>query len=85
MAFFNFECKTHGKFSKLLSKPVKEVECPKCGVISPRMISAGTVRVTEKIDTGLMGRAIEKPVNQDDMINERNQKYKDNQKGDKII
>jgi hypothetical protein len=50
--------------------------CPECGVESKRIVKVGSVRVTERIDNGLMAKGLDRLQNVDELIDERNANHK---------
>jgi len=85
MAIFSYNCEDHGIFNKFLSKGTKSEKCPKCGKDSERQVRAGGVRVTEKIDNGLMSRSIERLVNVEELNSERSDIHKKNLEEKKLV
>ncbi len=75
MARFCFQCQEHGKFRISLPKREKSVSCPKCGAISKNVLSIGTARVVEEIDTGTMARKVEWLKDIQEIIDERSRKF----------
>lgn len=71
MAFFTYKCSQHGNFKVSLEKRDKTVPCPTCGEDSRSVLKAGNVQVNERLDNGLMPRAVERPQNIEEMIRER--------------
>lgn len=47
-------------FTKLLKIREKTLPCPTCGELSTNQLKAGTVRVMDHLDNGLMARAVER-------------------------
>ena len=84
MAIFSFKCPDHGVFNKMLPKGLKKYSCTKCGKESERIVSVGTVKVVEKIDNGLMIKPIERAVDIEELMNERNSKYNNRNGGEMI-
>lgn len=82
MAIFSFKCPQHGVFTKYLKNGSGGLDCPKCGLRSVRVLATGTVRVTEVIDNGLMGKSIERPTDIEDMMAERNTIHDKDVKGE---
>lgn len=71
MAWFKFACPTHGQFTVSLEKREVSRNCPKCGVESDGVIGIGTTQVMERLDNGLMGRAVERLHNIEEILDER--------------
>jgi len=71
MAWFNFNCPEHGKFHLQLPKRESSGKCPKCDADSQAVIGAGTTQIMERLDNGLMGRAVERLHNIEEMLNDR--------------
>ena len=59
MPLFTYECPEHGIFYKLLFKR-EETQACKCGAISKNLLKAGSVRVVDRLDNGLMARTVER-------------------------
>lgn len=71
MAWFTYKCKEHGDFTKSLEKREKQVPCAKCGAACFPVIKSGTVSVVEKLDNGVMSRAVERLHNIEEIMNDR--------------
>jgi NAD-dependent SIR2 family protein deacetylase len=71
LAFFTFRCDTHGDFKLSLDRRIVSSNCPTCGSLSKNILKPGKVQVNERLDNGLMARAVERPVNIEEMISER--------------
>lgn len=71
MGIFKYTCPEHGSFKKMMDRGGKSISCPQCGLESKRKMEAGTVHITEVIDNGLMARAVERPTNIDELIEQR--------------
>ena len=71
MAWFNFNCPAHGKFHLSLPTRQKYGKCPTCQTESPGIIGAGSTQIMERLDNGLMGRAIERLHNVEEILNDR--------------
>jgi len=80
MPIFTFKCPQHGEYRTVLSRGTSTHSCPKCGADAERIVRGGSVVVTERIDNGMMGRAVERPVGIEEMMDERNQKEEDKKK-----
>ena len=76
MALFSFSCPEHGEFSVMLKKGDSKYPCPQCGVEARRIVKVGSVRVTERIDNGMMAKGLDRLQDVDEMIDERNAKHK---------
>jgi hypothetical protein len=74
MARFRFKCPEHGEFFKSLGRREKEWPCPECGKNTPNQIGVGTVQIMERLDNGLMGRAIERLHNVEEILNDLSDK-----------
>lgn len=70
MAIFSYKCEACGVFKKVLPTRSHAVECPKCGKSAKNVVGVGTVSVKERLDNGLMGRAIERLHNIDELMQE---------------
>ena len=62
MPLYSFDCPNHGSFTRLLKNREKECPCPTCNSLSKNIYKTGTVRVMERLDNGLMARAVERLV-----------------------
>lgn len=60
MPMFTYECPEHGAFGILASTRLKTFKCDKCNVICPNIFKSGTVRVVDRLDNGIMARAVER-------------------------
>jgi hypothetical protein len=80
MAWFSYNCKEHGTFRISLEKRLKEADCPVCGQKSPVILKPGTVRVTEILDNGAMVKRVERLHNVEEIMREREKKFKLKQK-----
>lgn len=85
MAIFSFRCPEHGEFSKFLPKGTESHPCPKCSVESDRIVKAGGIRVTEKIDNGLMGKAVERLTDIEELNSQRSAIHKEKIKREKLV
>lgn len=70
MARFSYKCSEHGDFTVSLDKRLKTHLCPKCGQPSKTVYKGGSVQVMERLDNGLMARAVERLHNAEDLTNE---------------
>lgn len=77
MAWFSYNCKTHGPFKKSLEERMKTNPCPKCSIECKPLIRSGTSQVVERLDNGAMGRAIERLHNIEEIMEDRDEKFKD--------
>jgi hypothetical protein len=75
MAWFTYECKTHGQFKLSLQKREKEHPCPTCGDIAKPVIKAGSVSVVERLDNGSMARSVERLHNIEEIMSDRSDKH----------
>jgi hypothetical protein len=60
MPIFTYECPDHGAFGILAGTRLKTWKCDKCGATCPNVFKSGTVRVVDRLDNGLMARAVER-------------------------
>ena len=60
MAWFTYNCKEHGDFKVSLEKRESIQDCSECHMPCRGIIKVGTSRMVERLDNGLMGRAIER-------------------------
>jgi len=60
MPIFTYNCTAHGAFHKMLATRNKEHPCPQCGESSKNVFKVGTVQSVERLDNGLMARAVER-------------------------
>ncbi|MGH7241106.1 MAG: hypothetical protein ACREGB_02295 [Candidatus Saccharimonadales bacterium] len=71
MAWFRYECKTHGAFKKSLQKREKTIPCNHCGAACLPLLKEGTVSVVDRLDNGVMVRAVERLHNIEEIMEER--------------
>lgn len=82
MAWFSYKCPEHGTFRITLGKRVPKMKCPTCGIESCAIIKIGTTQIVERLDNGLMGRAVERLHNIEEIMNERADKHTAETEGD---
>lgn len=76
MAWFTYNCKTHGEFRQSLQKREKSRACPECGEQSNVILkSTSNVSVVERLDNGAMSRAVERLHNIEEIMNDRADKH----------
>ena len=75
MAWFTYNCPTHGNFKVSLPKRAKVVPCGTCGADSVPVLKTGSVSVMEKLDNGAMARSVERLHNIEEIMNERADKH----------
>lgn len=75
MAWFSYKCPEHGQFRVTLEKRVPKIACPSCGKESCAIIKIGSTQIVERLDNGLMGRAVERLHNIEEIMNERADKH----------
>lgn len=75
MAWFTFECPTHGQFRMALEKRQKMVPCSTCGSASKGIIKSGSISVVESLDNGAMVRRVERLHNIEEIMNDRADKH----------
>lgn len=85
MAWFNYECSTcQYRFKVSLKKRLKSFDCSKCeGTMYPVM-KIGTSRTVEVLDNGLMSRRVERLHNVEDIMAERDAKFKKDTEAEEI-
>lgn len=66
MPLFSYKCPDHGVFYRILNNREKTVNCD-CGKASSNVLKAGTVRVVERLDNGLMARTVERPIDTEEV------------------
>jgi putative FmdB family regulatory protein len=71
MAVFTYKCPEHGDFYLFQNRGEKSAKCPKCGKESKRVVKAGTMRVVEVLDNGIMERSLERLANVEELMEER--------------
>jgi len=76
MAWFRYECSDHGQFRLTLPSRKKDLKCPDCDNICKPIYKAPSVRIIERLDNGAMGRRVERLHNIEDIMYERDKKYK---------
>lgn len=79
MSLFTYECPDHGVFYKLLYKRESTQPCNKCTNICKNVPKAGTVKVVDRLDNGLMARTVERLADIEEINEQDAQKF--NQKG----
>lgn len=79
MAKFTYRCLTHGEFFLNQEKRQKKVECPSCGADSRAIIKAGSIQTIERLDNGLMTKAVERLANIEEIMEERERKHNESQ------
>lgn len=79
MPIFTYKCPDHGEFKKYLDKRLKVLYCDKCGKESKSIVKIGSITVMERLDNGAMARAVERPHNIEELIDERNSKWEEQQ------
>lgn len=84
MGFFSYTCPEHGAFKKMLDRGTRSELCPKCGHESKRIVRAGSVTMTERVDNGLMSKRIDRIQDIDELIDQRNAIHEDEKKEDII-
>lgn len=75
MAWFTYKCDEHGEFIRSLSKRDKTSTCTKCGKECKTVIKIGTVQVMERLDNGVMARAVERLHNIEEIMTDRANKH----------
>jgi hypothetical protein len=70
MARFRFDCTDCGEFYKSLDKRSRSCTCPVCRKDAKNIIGAGTTQIMERLDNGLMGRAVERLHNVEEILND---------------
>jgi hypothetical protein len=85
MAIFTYECKEHGRFKVSIEKRLKAFCCLTCGKECMPIIKAGTARVVERLDNGVMGRAVERLHNIEEIMDERDKNHSVKQDDDEDV
>jgi hypothetical protein len=75
--WFTYKCKDHGEFRAILEKRTKTHKCPQCTVECYAIYKIGTVQLVERIDNGVMARAVERLHNIDELMDDRNREHKE--------
>lgn len=75
MPRFSYKCPSHGEFQLSLEKRDKSHPCPTCGGDSVSIIKAGTTRIVERLDNGLMAKVVERLHNVEEIMEERNDRH----------
>jgi len=76
MAWFTYECPTHGQFRQDLEERLPQHKCQSCDQMCDTVLkSGGTISVVERLDNGVMGRAVERLHNIEEIMNERADKH----------
>ena len=76
MAWFSYKCKNHGDFKVSLNKRNNEYPCPICSQVSFPVLKVGSKQVIEKLDNGIMVRAVERLEDVEQMMKERNDSHR---------
>lgn len=77
MAWFTYECSTCKEtMSFSLKKRLPSIPCKCCGRDMFPKLKIGTSRVVEVLDNGLMSRKVERLHNIEDIMADRNEKFK---------
>lgn len=73
MPLYNFVCPDCGKKSRAILKPeqAKDERLCECGQTLKRDVQGPTTKVVERLDNGLMPRAVERLAETDRLIRER--------------
>jgi hypothetical protein len=71
MAWFTYKCEKHGPFRKALPKREPSYSCPECGLESKNVLKIGNSMIMERLDNGVMARAVERLHNIEEIIEER--------------
>jgi AraC-like DNA-binding protein len=72
MPTLTFKCPHHSYFTKWFKDPVQSTPCSQCNEISTRVFRiSGGVSVVERLDNGVMGRAVERLHNIEEIVNEQ--------------
>jgi hypothetical protein len=76
MARFTYSCREHGSFTLQLEKRERSRPCPSCGADSRAVLKSGTMQMVERLDNGVMPRAVERLHNIEEIMDEREKKFK---------
>lgn len=71
MAWFTYKCSKHGPFRQSLPKRETVYPCPECGVEAKNVLKIGNSMIVERLDNGVMARAVERLHNIEEIIEER--------------
>lgn len=71
MAWFTYKCPKHGTFRKSLPKRESSYVCPECGLDSKNVLKVGNSMIVERLDNGVMARAVERLHNIEEIVEER--------------
>ncbi len=84
MGRFSYKCPEHGEFSVSLEKRERVFPCPKCQTSSRPLLRPGSMQMVERLDNGLMPRAVERLHNIEEIMEEREKKFrrKDDDEGE---
>lgn len=75
MAWFSYKCPEHGVFKLQLDKRSKTYACPQCQAESSAVLKGGTTQVLERLDNGLMARAVERLHNIEEIMSDRSDEH----------
>lgn len=72
MPTLTFKCPIHGYFTAWHKETVKEDRCPECIMKSPKVYRiSGGLSVVERLDNGVMARAVERLHNIEEIVTEQ--------------
>lgn len=83
MAWFTYNCDTHGIHRQSQQKRERFILCPVCGGKCFPVLKAGTTQNVEIKDNGAMVRAVERLENIDQIMEERSESHKRRMNNDK--
>jgi hypothetical protein len=71
MGWFRYKCPEHGEFVVKLDRRSRTSACKVCGVESTPVLTVGDTQVLERLDNGLMARAVERLHNIEELMEKR--------------
>lgn len=71
MPRYTYECPVHKNFQVNTQRREKTAKCPGCGAESRAILKVGSSQIIERLDNGLMPRAVERLHNIEEIMAER--------------
>lgn len=80
MPRFTYKCPVHSEFQITLDCRKKTTLCPRCNTESRAIIKSGSFQTVERLDNGLMVRAVERLSNIEEIMEERNNAHNEEER-----
>ena len=80
MPRFTYKCPTHLEFQITLETRTKTAPCPRCNTESRAMIKSGSFQTIERLDNGLMAKAVERLSNIEEIMEERDRVHSEEER-----